>query len=60
MDFNIVICASSSVSNIPKTTAVPSYKLVNNLDGTHGANVSSPLGSIKILLVITISLVYLS
>ena len=45
---NIVICASSPASKMPKTPAKPSYSLVGDLHGMQGVSGSSPLGSIKV------------
>ena len=45
---NIVICASSTASKLPKTPEKPCYSLVDDLHGMQGVSGSSPLGSIII------------
>ena len=44
---DVVICASSPASKLPKTPAKPSYSLVGDLHGMQGVSGSSPLGSIR-------------
>ena len=53
---NIVIPATSPATNLAKTVANTSYRLLEYLHGMQRVSGSSPLGSIRISLVIPISL----
>ena len=53
---NIVIPATNPATKLAKTVAKPSYSLVGDLHGMQGVSGSSPLGSIRSLLIIPIIL----